>query len=65
MPRFANGPCAYRPAGAVCTFGSRELRHLPSGTQVEIITAYGRYFERDGSGNLTVNQPLANIARMR
>ncbi|MFZ2754101.1 MAG: S8 family serine peptidase, partial [Lysobacteraceae bacterium] len=51
VPRFANGPCAYRPAGTVCTFGSRELRHLPSGAQVETVTAYGRYFEWDGNGN--------------
>ena len=65
VPRYASGPCAYRPAGAVCTFESRESRHLPSGAQFETITAYGRYFEWDRSGNLIVNQPLNNIARMR
>lgn len=65
VPRYANGPCAYRPAGAVCTFGSRELRHLPSGAQVETVTAYGRYFEWDGNGNLTVNQALDTVQRLR
>lgn len=32
---------------------------------MESITAYGRYFKWDRSGNLIVNQPLNNIARMR
>lgn len=67
VPRFANGPCAYRPAGSTCTFGSRELRHLPSGAQVETVTAYGRYFEWDGNGNPTANhgQMLTSIPRLR
>ena len=67
VPRYANGPCAYRPAGAVCTFGSRELRHLPSGAQLETVTAYGRYFEWDGNGNPTANhgQSLSAIPRLR
>ncbi len=65
VPRYASGPCAYRPAGAVCSFDSRELRRLPSGAQVETVTAYGRYFEWDGSGNLTVNQTVNTIPRLR
>ncbi len=67
VPRYASGPCAYRPAGSVCTFGSRELCHLPSGAQLETVTAYGRYFEWDGSGNPTANhgQSLSAIPRLR
>jgi hypothetical protein len=67
VPRFANGPSAYRPAGSLCTLGSRELRQLPNGAQVETATAYGRYFEWDGNGNPTANhgQSLSAISRLR
>lgn len=58
VARFANGPCLYRPAGSVCTFGSRELRRLPSGALLETVTAYGRYFEWDANGNPTANHGL-------
>ncbi len=63
VPRFANGPCAYRPAGTTCTFGSRELRSLPGGGMIETITAYGRYFQWDANGTLTVNQSLPKTSR--
>ena len=67
VPRFANGPCAYRSAGSICTFGSRELRHIAGGARIETVIAYGRYFEWDGNGNPTANhgQLLINIPRLR
>ncbi len=58
VTRFANGPCLYRPAGATCTFGARELRRLPNGSLRETITAYGRYFEWDGG------VPTANYGKI-
>lgn len=66
VPRFASGPCAYRPSGSVCAFGSRELRRIPGGGMVETITAYGRYFEWV-AGTPTANhgQLLINIPRLR
>ncbi|MEG3792492.1 S8 family serine peptidase [Lysobacter sp. CCNWLW3] len=64
-PRYANGPCAYRPAGTTCKFGSREQRSGPNGI-IETVTAYGRYFEWDGNGNPTANNgvPLNDIPRL-
>lgn len=66
-PRYASGPCAYRPAGTTCTFGSRELRRAPGGGHIETITAYGRYFEWGSNGNPTANhgQLLTNFARLQ
>ncbi len=67
VPRFANGPCAYRPAGTACTITSRELRRVPGSGMMETATAYGRYFEWDVNGNPTANhgQPLSAIPRLR
>jgi len=66
VARYANGPCAYRPTGQLCTFDSRELRRLPDGSQLETVTAYGRYFEW-WNGTPTANNGLAltSIPRMR
>lgn len=66
VPRYASGPCAYRPSGSVCAFGSRELRRIPGGGMIETITAYGRYFEW-AAGTPTSNhgQLLTNIPRLR
>jgi hypothetical protein len=66
VSRYASGPCAYRPSGQLCTFDSRELRRLPDGSQIETITAYGRYFEW-WNGTPTANHGLAltSIPRMR
>ena len=64
VPRFANGPCAYRPTGTTCTFGSRELRRAPGGGMIETITAYGYYFEWDVNGNLTQNHGLGKNPRL-
>lgn len=67
VPRYASGPCAYRPAGSVCAFTSRELRRAPAGGRTETVTAYGRYFEWGTNGAPTANhgQLLTNIPRLR
>ncbi len=67
VPRFASGPCAYRPAGATCTLTSRELRRVPGSGMIETATAYGRYFEWDVNGNPTANHGrlLTSIPRLR
>jgi hypothetical protein len=66
VPRYASGPCAYRPAGTTCKFDSRD-QDVVAGGVTETITAYGRYFEWNASGNPTVNHglPLTSIPRMR
>lgn len=67
VTRYANGPCAYRPAGTTCKFDSLDLQRMPNGAIYETITAYGRYFEWDGNGVPTINHGklLTTIARMR
>ncbi len=52
VARYAAGPCAYAPAGGNCSFDARELAVKPGAGLVETITAYGRYWEWDGSGNV-------------
>jgi subtilisin family serine protease len=66
VERYRTGPCAYTPAGQVCTFDSRDVRRSGSG-MIETITAYGHYFEWDINGQPTANHnvPLSSIARMR
>jgi subtilisin family serine protease len=44
VARYAAGPCQYRPAGEKCTFDSSEKKYV-NGQIVEVITAYGRYWE--------------------
>lgn len=65
LPRYANGPCLYAPDSEICTIDSATVLDYPGFGYMESITDCGRYFEWDGSGNLTVNPPLGNIARMR
>lgn len=67
IPRYATGPCAFRPVGTTCAFDSLDVQHVPGAGIYETITAYGRYFEWDGNGNPTANHGklLANILRMR
>ena len=67
VPRYADGPCAYTPAGQSCTFDSHEMRNTTSGGMIETVIANGRYFEWDGNGVPTANNGvlLKNVARMR
>jgi len=67
VARYASGPCAYRPAGALCTFDARDLQHVPGVGMRETVIAYGRYFEWDANGVPTANNnlPLTSIARLR
>lgn len=67
VPRYASGPCAYRPTGTLCTFDSREQRRTPYNGVHEVITAYGRYFEWDGSGNPAPQHGLllTQVARLQ
>ncbi|QRN99339.1 S8 family serine peptidase [Archangium violaceum] len=51
VPRYANGPCAWAPAGQACVFDTRELAVVPGQGLVETITAYGRYWEFDAANN--------------
>ena len=44
VARYAAGPCKYRPAGGLCTFDTSEKKRL-NGQLIEVITAYGRYWE--------------------
>jgi hypothetical protein len=66
VARYASGPCAWRPSGQICTFDSRELRRLPDGSQLETVTAYGRYFEwLNGASTANNGLALTSIPRMR
>ncbi len=67
VPRYASGPCAYRPTGTLCKFDSREQRRTPYNGVHEVITAYGRYFEWDGSGNPAPQHGLllTQVARLQ
>ncbi len=54
----------YAPAGAACTFDTRELANVPGQGLLETITAYGRYWQfneggtaRSGSGALLTSMP--------
>jgi subtilisin family serine protease len=48
VPRYADGPCKYKPAGGYCTFDTSEKKRI-NGEIIEVITAYGRYWEfKDG-----------------
>lgn len=66
VPRYASGPCAYRPAGTTCTFDARDLQHVPGAGMRETVVAYGRYFEWDANGLPTANNNklLTTIPRM-
>jgi subtilisin family serine protease len=50
VPRYANGPCQYRPTNSVCTFDSLDNKRV-NGKIIETITAYGRYWEFDTSNS--------------
>jgi hypothetical protein len=51
VSRYANGPCAWAPAGQACVFDTRELANVPGQGLVETITAYGRYWGFDAANN--------------
>ncbi len=44
VTRYIDGPCKYKPAGGYCTFDTSEKKRL-DGKIIEVITAYGRYWE--------------------
>jgi subtilisin family serine protease len=48
VPRYAAGPCASRPANTTCTFDSVDNKRV-GGSIVEVVTAYGRYWEFDSN----------------
>jgi subtilisin family serine protease len=56
VARYANGPCKYRPANTVCTFDALDNKRV-NGRVIEVITAYGRYWEFDTS-NLANTAPI-------
>jgi subtilisin family serine protease len=47
VARYAAGPCQYKPAGEKCTFDTSEKKYV-NGQIIEVITAYGHYFEFSG-----------------
>jgi hypothetical protein len=66
VERYANGPCRFA-GGGLCRFDTRNLFIYPGIGFLESITAYGRLWEFDLSGN-PIGQPgqlLTDIARFR
>ncbi|NJK43722.1 MAG: DUF4214 domain-containing protein [Pleurocapsa sp. SU_196_0] len=61
MARAANGPCA--GTSGPCRFDTRSLGFLVDGTFVESITASGRYFNFDITGNAVGSGDLRSVGR--
>lgn len=63
----SSGPCSYRPAGSVCKFDAVDFKRV-NGKLVEVITAYGRYWEFvDGASTPTAGTgvELKDVPRFR
>lgn len=61
------GPCSYKPAGTVCKFDAIDFKRV-NGALVEVILAYGRYWEFvDGSSTPVAGTgvELKDVARFR
>jgi hypothetical protein len=67
VSRTANGPCRYAPVGGACTLDARELGNIPGRGMIEVMTAYGRYWEFDGAGRVLPGSDvlLSNVPRFR
>jgi subtilisin family serine protease len=69
VPRYANGPCAFRPSAAsVCRFDSLDFKR-ENGYTIEVIIAYGRYWEFVNGSDVPTAQgngsELKNVARFK
>ena len=65
VTRYANGPCAYRPAGTACTFDTRTFTTV-NNRSVESVTAYNRifnWFVDDGSAWSSNGNDLTTVSR--
>jgi hypothetical protein len=51
VSRYASGPCASVPSGQPCTFDTLTMIHYPGVGFVQSITAYGKAYNFDLSGN--------------
>jgi hypothetical protein len=64
VPRYASGPCGHANPITSCRFDTRNLINPPEwGGLFESITAYGRYWIFDGSGNLVGTDTLTSVPR--
>ncbi len=65
IPRYAEGPCSFAPAGGKCKFDSVTILDYPGIGYVESITAYGRgwNFDEDGEPWPASGFYLSSIAR--
>lgn len=65
IPRYATGPCAYTPAGQECTIDSVTTLNYPGAGYVESLTAYGRFWNFDQTGNAYAGSGalLSDVAR--
>jgi Subtilase family len=66
VARYAAGPCSYAPAGGICKFDSLDFKRV-NNRLVEVITAYGRYWEFDGQAMLPTGNGrlLKDVARFK
>ncbi len=64
--RYATGPCKYKPASSgVCIFDTAEKKRV-NGKIIEVITAYGRYWEFENENPLPGSDvELKNMSRFK
>lgn len=65
LPRYANGPCQYTPAGQECTIDSSTNLDYPGFGYIESVTAYGRFwnFDQNGNGLASNGALLSSVTR--
>ena len=62
---FDAGPCTFAPASTQCKFDTRSVYSSPydNNQVVEFVTAYGRYFKFDSTGNMIGSNDLTAVSR--